>query len=68
MSTRVLGIGLILGGILVIAAALLADVIGLGAQPGIIGWKQILGAAIGLVILVVGIYILIRARTTRTDI
>ena len=68
MSTRVLGIGLILGGVLVIAVSLLADVIGLGAQPGIIGWKQILGAAAGLVILVVGIYILIRARTTRTDI
>ena len=68
MSTRVLGIGLILGGVLVIAVSLLADFIGLGAQAGIIGWKQILGAAIGLVILVVGIYILIRARTTRTDI
>ena len=62
MSTRVVGLGLILGGGLVIAASLLADVIGLGAQPGIIGWKQVLGAIAGLGISVVGIIASARRR------
>ena len=63
MSTRVLGIGLILGGVLVIAVSLLADVIGLGAQPGIIGWKQLVGAGLGVVMLISGAVLLARSRS-----
>jgi hypothetical protein len=27
---------------------------GIGAMPGVLGWKQILGAGVGVVLLVVG--------------
>jgi hypothetical protein len=62
MGGALVVIGLTIGGV-----SLLADVIGLGAQPGIIGWKQILGTALGLVILIVGISMLVRARSTGKD-
>jgi hypothetical protein len=39
----------------VLAVSLLADRIGIGAMPGILGWKQILGAGVGLVLLVGGV-------------
>jgi hypothetical protein len=57
MSARNLGIIIVVIGILVIALSLGADMIGLGAQPGILGWKQILGAAAGLIIAFAGIVV-----------
>lgn len=50
MPRRSLGLLLVLIGLGLIALSLLADMIGIGAQAGIIGWKQILGAAAGLII------------------
>jgi hypothetical protein len=60
MSKRNWGIILIVAGIVVILIALLADVIGLGAQPDIIGWRQILGAVIGAAIGIGGVVLLVR--------
>lgn len=67
MSTRQWGIVLIALGVIVALLSIFADAIGVGAQPGIIGWKQILGAAAGAVFVVAGFYVLIRARSGRTD-
>ena len=60
MSKRTLSILLIAAGVLLILVSLLADTIGVGAQPGIIGWKQILGAAIGAAAGIGGIVLWLR--------
>lgn len=65
MSTRLLGMGLMVIGLIIAAVSLLADVMGIGAQPGMIGWKQILGAAIGLVIFIIGVTAWLRGRSIR---
>lgn len=64
MSNKTLGLTLLLVGILVLAVSLLADVIRIGAQPGVIGWKQTIGAVAGLVACVVGIVVMRRAGTS----
>ncbi|MFV2071865.1 MAG: hypothetical protein ACC742_04335 [Thermoanaerobaculales bacterium] len=40
-------------GVLLFLVCLTADVIGLGPSPGL-GWKQILGAVVGVVIAAIG--------------
>jgi len=50
MPRKSLGLLLVLVGLGLIAMSLLADTFGIGAQPGIIGWKQILGAVVGFLI------------------
>ncbi len=54
MPQKTLGTILMVVGIAIIALSLLADVIGIGGgHPGI-GVKQILGAVVGLIVVVVG--------------
>ena len=65
MTNRALAAGLLLAGTLIAAMSLLADVIGLGAQPGVIGWKQILGVAVGLLVAFIGVVIALRGRSTK---
>ena len=62
MSTKTIGIALIAIGVLVLAVSLLADYIGLGSVPAGIGWKQLLGAGIGLVVAVVGVVLTLRKK------
>ena len=64
MSSNRLGIGLILLGILVIAISALADTIGIGAEAGVFGWKQILGVVFGIVMLVAGLISIRRDNST----
>lgn len=47
-------------GVIILAGSLLADVLGVGSDPSMIGWRQLLGAAIGAVVAVVGIVLAIR--------
>jgi len=51
---RTWGLAGVVLGISVLAVSLLADRIGIGAMPGVLGWKQILGAGVGVVLLVGG--------------
>jgi hypothetical protein len=53
MSKRTIGMGLIVLGVLVLIGSLGADVVGLGGAPGI-GWKQWVGAGIGLIVAIAG--------------
>jgi hypothetical protein len=53
MSKRTIGIGLVVIGVLVLIGSLGADVLGLGGAPGI-GWKQLIGAVIGLIVAIAG--------------
>jgi cytochrome c biogenesis protein CcdA len=53
MSKRNIGIVLIVVGVLAVIVSLGADAMGLGAAPGL-GWKQALGAVVGMLIVAVG--------------
>lgn len=66
MSGKTVGLIILLVGVLVLAVSLLADVIGIGTQPAIIGWKQLVGAAVGLVFSAAGIAVMLR-RTETSD-
>ena len=53
MSKRTIGMGLIALGVIVLIASLAADSLGLGGVPGI-GWKQLTGAAVGVIVAIAG--------------
>lgn len=66
MSKRGWGItAIVMGGVLA-AVSLAADVLAVGAVPGILGWKQLLGVGIGLLILISGVGLLVRGRSSRS--
>ena len=60
MSNKTSGVVLIVIGVIVLLVFLLADVLGLGSDRTTIGWIQLLGAAVGLVVAVVGIVLATR--------
>ena len=60
MSTRNIGIALVVAGVLLLLVSLLADVFGIGAHPEIVGWKQIMGAGTGVVLAAAGIFLVRR--------
>ena len=55
MSKRTLGIALIILGLLLAIVSLAADALGIGNGAGI-GWKQILGAVIGVLVALGGVW------------
>jgi hypothetical protein len=55
MFKRKLGILIIILGMVFIAVALAADLLGIGGVPGI-GWKQILGTIVGVLVVLGGIW------------
>ena len=65
MSTKSIGFALIVLGVIVLVVSLLADVIGVGQYPSVIGWRQYLGAAIGFIIAVVGAVLAMRKDITK---
>jgi hypothetical protein len=54
----VIGVGLLL-----LLIALFADPLGLGRSPGV-GWKQTLGAVVGVLVVVAGAYLLRRGKVS----
>jgi hypothetical protein len=56
MSKRTIGIVLIVIGVVLAIVSLAADAIGIGTYPGING-AQILGAAVGIIIALVGVWL-----------
>lgn len=59
MDLRIQSLALMIVGILVVAISMLADVIGIGANPVVIGWKQYFGAAIGIMLILFGAHLTI---------
>ena len=57
LARVVIGVGLLL------LIALFADSLGLGRSPGV-GWKQTLGAVVGVLVVVVGAYLLRRGKVS----
>ncbi|MDI6770440.1 MAG: hypothetical protein QMD04_12315 [Anaerolineales bacterium] len=62
MSTKTIGLALLIIGILVLAVSLLADYLGLGSGPVTFGWKQWLGAGVGLVVALAGLGFILRRK------
>ena len=62
MSKKTSALLYIVVGILLIIVSLAADFIGLGDDPSVIGWKQLVGMAVGVVIAILGI-LRIRAKS-----
>ena len=56
MSKRTLGLAFIVFGAILSFFALVADPIGFGAQPTIVGWKQLTVSNIGIFIAIFGIW------------
>jgi len=54
------GIGLVVLGVLIAVVSGLANVIGLGDPKGLFGWKQVVGLAVGVVLLVAGLVAVVR--------
>jgi len=51
------GVIITLVGVAIVVIALIADLIGVGDNPATleIGWKQLLGAGVGLLVIVIGV-------------
>ena len=56
MSKRTIGVVLIVLGEVVLVVSLFADVIGIGNEVGI-SWKQILGAVVGAIVALGGLWL-----------
>jgi len=59
MNKKIIGYGLIVIGAIMMMISITADIIGLGQDPLNFGWKQILGAGAGLIVINVGIWVLV---------
>lgn len=51
---RSVAIGLLVVGIVVLLVSALADVLGIGGSPNVLGYRQLSGIAVGAVLAVVG--------------
>ena len=60
-NKKTVGIVLLVVGIIVLALSLLADSIGIGGSSGF-GYKQIVGAVVGVVVVGAGLVVTIRER------
>lgn len=64
MDKKYTGISIIIIGAAITIISLIADVIGLGGDPSVIGWKQLLGAGVGVVIIAAGLWLTLKNRKT----
>jgi len=63
MSKKSLGLLVVIVGILLLLVSLIADYVGIGRSPGV-GWIQIVGAVVGVLLAVVGGFLL---RSEQSD-
>ena len=64
MSKRTIGFVLVFVGVVILVVSLGADILGLGNVPGF-GWKQILGAVVGAVVTLGGVWLGFRKPTLK---
>lgn len=69
MNKKLIGILLVVIGAGGQIFSLTADYLGIGQDPATVGWKQLLGAAVGLVVILVGVYFLavVKEKTIPED-
>ena len=51
---RSVAVGLLVTGIVILLGSALADVLGIGGAPNVLGYRQLAGIAVGAVVAVVG--------------
>jgi hypothetical protein len=56
MTQKTFGLALIVLGVVLLIISLAADLLGLGAKSGI-GWKQLTGAAVGILVFLMGAWL-----------
>jgi len=66
MNKKLIGIILVIGGALGQIFFLSADYLGIGNDPSTVGWKQLLGAGVGLIVILVGAYLLATVKEPMT--
>lgn len=62
MSSKTMGLIVAAVGLVGVLVFALADVLGIGSHPGIFGIRQIIGTAVGVVLLVAGAVVYLRAK------
>lgn len=67
LSAQRAGQILVLLGLAIALVSALADVVGLGANPEIFGYRQFIGTALGLLLLVVGVTLLLLSQPPPSD-
>jgi hypothetical protein len=67
MSRRTLGIILIVAGLVLAVLSASADAVGIGSQPVVFGILQIAGLAVGVVLIVVGLYLYMAGGQAEAD-
>lgn len=65
MDNRIQSIVLMVVGTIVFAICILGDMIGLGANTGVIGWKQYSGAVVGLMLFLFGLHIALHHTSSK---
>lgn len=58
MNKKLIGLILVAIGAVGQIFSLSADFLGIGNDPLTVGWKQLLGAGVGLIVILVGVYFL----------
>lgn len=66
MDNRVQSIILMVVGTIIFAVCLLGDMIGLGVNTTVIGWKQYSGAVIGVMLFLFGLHIALHHTGSRS--
>ncbi|MEJ2664956.1 MAG: hypothetical protein P8107_13105 [Spirochaetia bacterium] len=59
-AVRVVGVTLIITGIVVAALSLLADIVGIGSEDGVFGYKQLIGTVLGAAGIIAGVILLFK--------
>ncbi|NOH01078.1 MAG: hypothetical protein HND47_03445 [Chloroflexi bacterium] len=57
MDKKTIGIVLLTAGVILLIASLTADLIGIGGDPSSFGYRQIIGAATGVIAAAVGYFL-----------
>jgi hypothetical protein len=65
MSKKTLALVAVGLGAIILIVSLAADMLGIGANPDVIGWKQLLGAGLGLIVILVGVWLLVGKRNQK---
>jgi hypothetical protein len=63
---KILGIICLIVGIIILVLSLIADSVGVGGSPGF-GWKQIVGAIVGVIIGIVGLILTFKKQPSTTS-
>lgn len=63
MNKKTIGIIFVIVGAVGQIFSLSADFLGIGNDPSTVGWKQLLGAGVGLIVILVGVYFLATVKS-----